>query len=523
MTNSVWLTATPPTPNGDMHLGHMAGPYVAADVMRRYLVTEDVPVLMTTGMDDHQSYVPVQGRREGLTGIKMADKYGLRITAAWHDAGVLFDRIIEPRQTPGYSDFVQAFFKKLFDSGAIESRTRPLPYCRKCDRWLYEAHVVGDCPHCGSRSGGNSCEACARPNDCGDLTDPCCTACAGPAELREQTRLYLPLAPFAERLAAFWARTPMPPHLRAVCSAMAADGLPDVAVSHPSDWGVPVPVAGFTDQRIFVWFEMAPGYLLEYGPRAAYPVTGPIQFFGFDNGYFHAVLIPALFMAWDHQIPLASAFVMNEFYLLEGEKFSTSRRHAVWASDSLAEVGVDALRYQVLRNRPNGRQTSFARSDLTLVRNHLHTQWNGWLGELADAVRAETGVVPDDPPDGDDWRLLRARLVRLVAELREAYSLAGFDPRRSVDLLDEIVRCARDFGDVQRHESAQAMYRSALVAQLTVARALAAWAAPALPTGASRLAAALGVPPGGRVDPTTLAPPAPGTRLDDLAGLIFGS
>ena len=362
MTDPVWITATPPTPNGDLHLGHMAGPYVAADVMRRYLIAEDVPVLMTTGMDDHQSYVPAQGRREGWSGLKVADTYGQRITDAWREAGVRFDRVVEPRETPGYADFVQAFFRKLHDSGFIEPRTRPLPYCASCDRWLYEAHVNGGCPHCGAPSGGNACEACARPNDCGNLSDARCNACGAQADLREQTRLYLPLAPFAERLEAFWARTPMPPHLRAVCRAMAADGLPEIAVSHPTDWGVPVPVEGFTDQRIYVWFEMAPGYLLEYDPRAPRPATGPIQFFGFDNGYFHAVLHPALYMAWDDRLPLASAFVVNELYLLEGIKFSTSRRHAVWAVDGLREVGVDAVRYQVMRRNCTADAAGMSRS-----------------------------------------------------------------------------------------------------------------------------------------------------------------
>ncbi len=523
MTDPAWLTATPPTPNGDLHLGHMAGPYVAIDVLRRYLGSEGIPVLMTTGMDPHQSYVPAQGRREGWTGPKVADTYGPRIAAAWRQAGVLFDQVIEPWQTPGYNDFVQAFFSKLYDDGFIEPRTRPLPYCPQCQRWLYEAYVSGGCPHCGASSGGNACEACARPNDCGNLIDPHCSACGTPAELREQTRLYLPLAPFGERLEAFWDRTLMPPHLRAVCRAMMADGLPEIAVSHPTDWGVPVPVPGFTDQRIYVWFEMAPGYLLEYDQGEPRPATGPVQFFGFDNGYFHAVLHPALYLAWDDKLPLASAFVVNELYLFEGVKFSTSRRHAVWAVEGLTEVGVDAVRYHVMRSRPNGRQTSFARGDLELARDRLHSHWNGWLSELASAVKAETGVVPGESAGGAGWPLLQGRLERLVAELREAYSLAGFDPRRAVDLLDEVVRLARDFGDLQRHESDTGRYRTALTAQVAVARALAAWAAPALPGGASRLAAGLGVPPGGRVDASMLVPPAPGTTVDDLSGLVFGS
>jgi methionyl-tRNA synthetase len=453
MTAPVWLTATPPTPNGDLHLGHLAGPYLPVDVLRRYLVAEGTPVLMTTGMDDHQSYVPAQGRYDGRTGEEVADQYGAQITAAWQGAGVLFDRIVEPRQMPGYAEFVQAFFQKLYDNRAIQPRTRPLPFCGRCERWLYEAFVVGSCPHCGESSNGNACEACGRPNDCGDLVEPRCVVCDKPASLRDRTRLYLPLVPFAARLSRFWAEVRMPPHLSALCQTMVADGLPEVAVSHPSDWGVPVPVLGFEDQRIWVWFEMAPGYLLEVDPHTARPVTGPVQFFGFDNGYFHAVLFPALFMAWDPDLPLATAFVVNEFYRFEGRKFSTSRRHAVWALDALAEAGADVLRRHLLLDRPNGRQSSFERAALGPARAHLDVEWNGWLCRLIQAVHAETGgTVPAEAPEGEDWRVLRGRLVRSVDELREAYSLTGFDTRRAVSLLDEVVACARDFGCVHDHE-----------------------------------------------------------------------
>jgi methionyl-tRNA synthetase len=522
MTAPVWLTATPPTPNGDLHIGHMAGPYVAVDVLRRHLLAEGTPVLMTTGLDNHQSYVPAQGVRDGRTGDQVAERFGTRIVDAWRDADLRFDRIVDPTRTPRYVESIQAFFLKLCDQGAIVPRTRPLPFCVGCDRWLYEAFVVGGCPHCGERSNGNACEACCRPNDCGDLADPRCLACDEPAQLRDQTRLYLPLAPFADRLAEFWSRVSMPPRLRALCEVMAADGLPEIAVSHPTDWGVPVPVLGFEDQRIYVWFEMAPGYLLEYDPDTMRPASGPVQFFGIDNGYFHAVLFPASFLAWDPDLPLPTAFVVNEFYRLEGLKFSTSRRHAVWARDGLAETGADAMRLHVLRDRPNGRQTSFERVDLRQARQHLDDRWNGWLRALFSAVRAETGgAVPDEPPSGSGWDLLHTRLSRLGDDLHDAYSLDGFDPRRAVDLLDEFVRCAQDFGYVHQHEHDRAAYRAALAGQLAAASALASWAEPVVPAGAGRLRALLGVT---AVQPiaAALAPLPPGTRLGEPDGPIFG-
>jgi methionyl-tRNA synthetase len=524
----VWLTATPPTPNGELHVGHLAGPYVAVDVLRRYLRADGVPVLMTTGLDDNQSYVHVRGLREARTPEQAADDYGERITRAWKAAGIEFDRIVTPRLSPGYAGFVREFFRKLYSEGALVPRTRPLPYCDQCQRWLFEAYVLGQCPHCGASSNGNACEACGRPNHCGDLLGPACVSCGTPARLRDQTRLFLPLEPFAGRLSQFWESVSMPPHLRVLCERMRAAGLPEIAVSHPSGWGIPVPVPEFADQRIYVWFEMAPGYLLEYDASGSRPLSGPVQFFGIDNGYFHSVLFPALFMAWDPGTPLPPAFVVNEFYQLEGAKFSTSRQHVVNALEALSVAGSDVLRLHVLRDRPQGRPTSFGRGDLALVRSHLDSVWNDWVRSVTRSVQEETGgAVPAERPDGTGWQLLKGRLSRLVNELREAYSVAGFDMRRAVDLLDELVRCGRDFGHVHLHErdrpTGALSYRAALSAELAALSALAAWAAPVLPTGSANLSELLGVPTDRRVDAAALAAPEPGTQLGIPDLPVFGS
>jgi methionyl-tRNA synthetase len=522
-----WITATPPTPNGDLHVGHMAGPYIAGDVLRRFLAADGVDVLYTTGLDDHQTYVPVRGIKDGgRKGAEVADGYGQSIVDTWRAAGVDFDRVTHPRKDAGYTAFVQDFFARLHDNGHLVARTMPLPYCTGCELWLYEAYVSGGCPHCGAASGGNACEPCGRPNTCGDLTDPHCVLCGEPAELRDRERLFLPLAPFTDLLTEFWATVVMPPHLRVLCERMLADGLPEIAVSHPGEWGIPVPVRGFTDQRIYVWFEMAPGYLAEYDPDGAVPETGPVQFFGFDNGYFHAVLFPAVFAAYDPSIPLPSAFVVNEFYRLDGLKFSTSRRHAIWAHDALAEIGADLLRYHVLADRPNGRQTSFSRTDLDTSRAALG-RWNAWLSRVLAAVTTDCGgVAPAEAPSGPDWARLNGRLARIADELREAYGVAGFDTRRAVALLNEVVALGDDYGHVHGHErdrpAGEPAYRAALAAQLAVASALAALAAPVLPAGSARLAALLGVSAGRPVSRLAVVPPAAGTPIVPAAGPVFG-
>ncbi|CAL9324574.1 class I tRNA ligase family protein [Streptomyces sp. SudanB66_2053] len=525
-----WITATPPTPNGDLHLGHLAGPYIAGDVLRRFLAAEGAAAYYTTGLDDHQSYVPVRGLKDGgREGEKVADQYGESIESVWRQVGADFDVVVRPRRDTDYKAYVQNFFQRLYDEGHIVVRTRPLPYCPGCERWLYEAYVKGGCPHCGSVSNGNACEPCGRPNDCADLTDPECTVCGQAAELRDCERLYFLLSRFEKELSVFWQRVDMPPHLRALCERMWADGLPDIAVSHPSDWGVPVPVKGFQSQRIYVWFEMAPGYLKEWEQLATEgPAPAPVQFFGFDNGYFHALLFPAAFLAYDpDNAPLARAFVVNEFYRLEGLKFSTSRRHAIWAHEELARTSADVLRYHLLGDRPNGRQTSFSTAALARSQARLTELWDGWLLRLLTAVADRCdGVAPAEEPKGPAWERLRHRLTRTVEELREAYSIAGFDTRRAVALLDEVVSLADDFGHVHSHERVRpegaAAYRSALAAELAVAAALSAWAYPVLPLGAERLASLLGLSAGRRIDADALRAPTPGTPLAVPTGAVFG-
>ncbi|PSK90961.1 methionyl-tRNA synthetase [Murinocardiopsis flavida] len=527
MSARVWITVPQPATNGEMHIGHLAGPYIAADVLHRFLRAENVPSVLTTGLDITESHVAMRALKEGVKPIEAADEYCGLIVRAWSEAAIDFDEIVVPQRDPGYESFVQRFFGRLYEQGVIVPRTRPLPYCAKCERWLHDAYVSGGCPHCGSESGGSICEICSMPNDNADLTAPRCAICERPAQLRSCERLFLPLAPFEQRLAEFWEQADMTPQVRALCENLTAEGLPELAVSHPVDWGVPTAVPGFDDQRILPWVEMAPSYLRQLPASHGPPPADTVQFFGIDNSFFQAVLIPVLFSAYAPAGNLPSKLVTNEFYLLNGAKFSTSRRHVVWALEALDAFGADTVRFHVLADRPTGRQTSFTAAELERTSDHLRHRWSGWLHRLLTAVESDCGgVVPDLPPSGPAWSELAGRLRRCVAELSEAYSINGFDPRRATALLDEIVACAEDFGHVQAHHrdrpQGRSAYEQALVAQLAVAAGLTAWAAPVLPRGAERLAALLGLPHFGPVHVDALRPPVPGTRLPVPAEPVFG-
>jgi methionyl-tRNA synthetase len=527
MVDEAWITAMPPTPNGRLHVGHLAGPYIAADVFARFVRAEGAPALLTSGLDENQNYVVVRARQEGRGPEDVADDYCADIQRSWSAAELSFDRIGRPRRDAQYVGFVQRFFSRLVASGDIVPHKRPLPYCAHCRLWLFDGYVAGDCPYCGEASFGGMCELCSRPNDSGDVIAPHCRFCDAPAEVRACERLYLPLAPFTQRLEALWSEVEMPPHMHALCEQMLADGLPDVAVSHPTNWGVPLAVPGFEDQRMLPLCEMAPAFLLQHDDTGEqFRGPGPIHFFGFDNGYFQAALIPALYTAYDATVPMPTAFVVNEFYRLEGSKFSTTRRHVVTASEALDRVGSDVLRFHVLADRPTGRQTSFSWADVSSTERRLQLSWNGWLDRLFAGAREDCdGVVPAEQPSGIRWSLLMQRARRTADELREAYSLAGFDPRRATVLLDELVSCANDFGHEHEHtrHTRGKGYRAAIAAQLVIASALAAWAEPVLPNGAARLASTLGLRHGRPVSVAALAPLPAGAPLAIDHGPIFGS
>jgi len=504
VTGNILVTATPPTPNGELHLGHLSGPYLAADVFASHQRRSGTTVTHLSGIDDHQSYTEARAVREGTTAAQVADHYGERIVRAWADSGIRLDVVGRPRVMPLHLELTRRIFAELYERGDIVARTRPLPYCVPCNRWAYEAYVSGGCPYCCSQSGGNSCESCGRSNDCADLIEPRCTICGTECETRSCERLYMPLERHRKALEEFWGDTAMNGHLIALCRSLSDDGLPEIAVTHPADWGIEAPVEGFTDQRIYVWFEMAAGYLAGAGELGDWRAwwTGDaqvVQFFGYDNGFFHAVLFPAIFSAWDPAITLPKALVSNEFYRLDGLKFSTSRQHAIWLLDALDRTPADHLRLFLCWDRPAAAQTSFTQEAFdSFLHGDLLPRWHGWLKDLAHRARTAGTAAADPTPEPAAAERLRTRTRRLLELVGEAYSLPGFAPRSAIALLDLLVREAAEAGQDCDHLAVvpglAGAHARGVSAQLSAAAALAAGLCPIAPAMAQQLWAALQLP-----------------------------
>lgn len=509
----VLVTATPPTVNGELHLGHISGPYLAADICRRYLTLRGRDVLYVSGSDENQSYVVTKARQKGWTPRATADHFGDRVEEAFAALDIRPQVFARPSTSPYHTRLCQEFFARLFTIGKLERRTSPSLRCDRCDRYLFEAHVSGFCPHCGHSSDGSACEDCARPNDCVDLLDPRCKQCGATPNVRDVERLYFPLSSYESQLREYLATVTMSGHMRALCETMLGYGLPDIPVTHLAEWGIPVrvPDDGFEDQVIYVWLEMCPGYLaatqqaVEQGAVDRSwedvwkePGTEIVQFFGFDNGYFHALLFPALLMAYDSGITLPSTFVTNEFYLLEAEKFSSSREHAIWATEFAAQEPADWVRFYLSLDRPEVRRTNFTLANYeATVRTELEDKWLTWLRKLGRRLIDEFGgLAPVTATYTVAQRKFFRTLARLIREMEESLDTRTFSPPQAVRILCDVVHTADTFGTAHaylagvgaRHDDR----RTALALELAAARCLATMAAPVLPDLASNIWTALG-------------------------------
>ncbi|MEU6465632.1 class I tRNA ligase family protein [Streptomyces sp. NPDC046976] len=522
MSSPLWITATPLASDGELHIGHLAGPYVAADVLSRSLRADGRPVLFTSGTADHAESVELRAARGGRKPEEVAEGFRAAITADWLRAGVRFDHVVRPARDRGYRRWLQELFLDLYAQGVIVPRTRLAHYCESCRSWLHGAYVTGSCGHCGTRGEGGPCQECARPND-GELVDPLCVRCGAPGRPRRSRRLYLPLEPMRELLADHWRGAGLPPRLAVLCESLLEDGLPDIPVGRPGEWGVPVPVDGFAGHRVDSCFESAALQLFGYGHDKQPLPQRALHFSGFGHAFCHVVLLPAILVALGLKLP--QEFHVNETFGIGAEERDGDS--PLWALDLLTEFGADTVRRHVLTARPQGAAGGIGRADLERTRALLDGTWNSWLSGLFAAVREDSaGRVPDAEPGGEGWEALRHRLCRAAEDLREAYGPEAYAPRRVVAVLDEVVRCTADFGHVngfERHRpSGAGRHLPALAAQLAVAAALTSWAWPVMPEGATRLAQALDMAPGGPLTSEALAPLSAGTRLVPPSGPVFG-
>jgi methionyl-tRNA synthetase len=455
--------STPPTPNGDLHLGHLSGPYMAADVLTRCLRAADRQVRHVTGRDDNQSYVMTCAIREGRSAEATADYYDALIRDTWAKFGIVLDGYIEPSSTARYAEFVRYGINALRQAGLIVARSEPATIDAE-GHYLHEAFITGACPHCGASSDGNACEACGRPNACTDLLGATAKISGSQVHMEMVERFYFRLSAFSEDLAQYVKTANMPAHVAALSLDMIEDGLPDICISHPGPWGMDLSMDGFKGHKVYVWFEMAFGYLwgavgrpeasaqeiLAHAATIYDGQTDIVHCYGFDNSYYHTLLFPAVHMALG--LSPARTHVVNELLDLDGQKFSTSRRHLIWGRDFVRAVPCDYARFAVMLNRPEALRENFevgkARVDLDQIFSQHLVAWTKRFGTRL-AVREnrlpEPGAWLADQRQFFRWLMTQADILDASEDLE------SFSPRRIAQVIREIIIEGDRFSAGQTH------------------------------------------------------------------------
>ncbi|MEH1098295.1 class I tRNA ligase family protein [Micromonospora sp. CPCC 205561] len=387
-----------PTANGDLHVGHLCGPFLAGDVYARYRRAAGDRTLFGSGVQETQTFVLSTARRLGIDPELLARRAQEQVRDSLAALGISVDGFAPGDE--GFRDFLCDFLGRLHAEGVFELRTVSFPYLPRTGEYLMEAYVQGTCPTCLADSCGGVCESCGHHSNPGELRAPRSTEHPG-EELttRSAEILVLPLERYRDRLRAqhLGPDATMRPHMRQALEEMLSRPLPDFPVTFPTGWGVPAPFPEVPDQVINPAVEAIPAGMYTAAVAAAAtghppaavddlwladPDTDVVYFMGFDNTHPFALVGVALLMAYGDRY-LRPTMLTNEFYELEHEKFSTSRGHVVWGRELAAETPRDAGRFYLASTSPEHQRTNFSRSALTtLVRTRLVGPWN----RVADAM-----------------------------------------------------------------------------------------------------------------------------------------
>ena len=373
------ITTALPYANGPVHIGHLAGVYVPADIYVRYLRKKGEDVAFIGGSDEHGVPITIKAQKEGVTPQDIVDRYHKIIKDSFEELGISFD-IYSRTSSKTHHELSSAFFKKLYDEGKFIEKNSMQFYDEKAGQFLADRYIVGKCPHCGNeRAYGDQCEACGTSLNATDLIDPVSAITGNKPELKETKHWYLPLDQYEGWLKEWILEEhkEWKPNVYGQCKSWLDNGLQPRAVTRDLDWGVPVPIEGAEGKVLYVWFDAPIGYISatkdltpEWEKYWKDPETRMIHFIGKDNIVFHCIIFPAMLKA-DGSYILPDNVPANEFLNLEGDKISTSRNWAVWLHEYLVEFPgkQDVLRYVLTANAPETKDNDFTWKDFQTRNN----------------------------------------------------------------------------------------------------------------------------------------------------------
>lgn len=375
------ITAALPYANGPVHIGHMAGVYIPADIYARYLRLRGEEVLFIGGSDEHGVPITIRARKEGVTPQDIVNRFHALIKKAFEDFGISFD-VYSRTTSDEHKRTASDFFRKLYEKGEFVEQESEQYYDEEAGQFLADRYIVGTCPVCGCEGAyGDQCEKCGSSLNATELKEPRSAISGSKPVLRKTKHWYLPLdkhEPFLRK----WIlqdHTEWRPNVYGQCKSWLDAGLRPRAVSRDLDWGIPVPVKGAEGKVLYVWFDAPIGYISNTKELCPHnwetwwkdETTKLVHFIGKDNIVFHCIVFPAMLRA-EGSFILPENVPSNEFLNLEGDKISTSRNWAVWLHEYIQDFPgkQDVLRYVLTANAPETKDNDFTWKDFQARNNN---------------------------------------------------------------------------------------------------------------------------------------------------------
>ena len=507
------ITAALPYTNGPIHIGHLAGVYIPADIYARYLRLAGKEVVYICGSDEHGVAISMKARKEGITPQQVIDKYHTIIKQSFADFGISFDHYSRTSAAI-HHETASDFFKKLYNDGAFIEETTQQLFDPEANQFLADRFVTGTCPKCDNPEAyGDQCERCGSTLNATDLINPKSTITGSEPILKETKHWFLPLNQYTDFLTDWILKghkNDWKPNVYGQVKSWIDAGLEPRAVTRDLDWGIDVPVPGAEGKKLYVWFDAPIGYIsatkewaqikgTDWEPYWKSNDTKLVHFIGKDNIVFHCIIFPAMLKAEGSYI-LPDNVPANEFLNLEGNKLSTSKNWAVWLHEYLVDFPnqQDALRYALTANAPETKDNDFTWADFQARNNN---ELSAILGNFINRVLVLTqkyynGVVPQPqallPQDEEVFAALKA-YPTVIADSIERY--------RFREAMGEVMNVARlgnkYLADEEPWKTIKAdpeRVQTQLFVALQVAAVLRTLTEPFLPFTASKLAEMLQLP-----------------------------
>lgn len=454
------ITAALPYANGPIHIGHLAGAYIPADIYSRYLRSTEKDIVFICGSDEHGAAIAIRAKKEGVSPQKIIDKYHLMIKKSFLDFGISFDNYSRT-SSKIHHQTASTFFKDLYNKNIfIEKETEQL-YDAKENQFLADRYVEGECPKCNFKEAyGDQCENCGSTLNATDLINPKSKLSGNKPSLKKTKHWFLPLNNFEDFLKKWFLKEKKSDWKTNVFGQVKSwinEGLKPRAITRDIDWGIPVPIKDAIGKVLYVWFDAPIGYIsstiewaekeqVDWKPYWQDPNTELIHFIGKDNIVFHCVIFPSILKASEKYI-LPSNVPANEFLNLEGEKFSTSKNWAIWLDDYMKDFPEmqDTLRYVLTANAPENKDNDFTWKDFQAKNNNeLVAIFGNFINRVAVLTeKYYDGLTPQISAFNNEERNLLNEVYSYPEKIGK--SLEKFKFREAVNQMIDLARLGNKY------------------------------------------------------------------------------